>query len=190
VLQANERQYPGPGRRRRRGLRRFVRPHPIEARTTQDFTTALFRKLTVNSAGGICGIVNKPNGVSRDPAIAEIMLDSGRGMRRHRAGGRGEAPRRISPLRWCAATKNASPESINSLHADRMAGRPMEIDARHGIIVRLAKSTAFPTPMNKTRRHPAHRDGRGFFLWFPGAGRGQFGRRNLDPGPPPGSANA
>jgi 2-dehydropantoate 2-reductase len=41
------------------------------------------------------------------------------------------------------------PESINSLHADRMAGRPMEIDARHGIIVRLGEQHGIPTPLNR-----------------------------------------
>jgi 2-dehydropantoate 2-reductase len=43
----------------------------------------------------------------------------------------------------------APADSINSLHADRMAGRPMEIDARNGVIVRLGKKHGIPTPCNE-----------------------------------------
>ena len=121
---------------------------PIEVRTTADFTTALFRKLTVNSAGGVCGIVNKPNGISRDPAIAELMLALNEECV---AVGRAEGAKLDDDLAASAVRgyQNAPPESINSLHADRMAGRPMEIDARHGVIVRLGEKHGIPTPMNR-----------------------------------------
>ncbi|KKC32183.1 2-dehydropantoate 2-reductase [Devosia psychrophila] len=36
-----------------------------------------------------------------------------------------------------------------SLHADRLAGNRMEIDARNGVIVRLGAKHGIPTPMNK-----------------------------------------
>lgn len=42
-----------------------------------------------------------------------------------------------------------APDSINSIHADRIAGRPMEIDARNGIIVRLGRKHGIPTPINE-----------------------------------------
>jgi 2-dehydropantoate 2-reductase len=32
--------------------------------------------------------------------------------------------------------------------ADRRAGRPMEIDARNGVIVRYGREHGIPTPMN------------------------------------------
>jgi 2-dehydropantoate 2-reductase len=120
---------------------------PIDVRTTADFTTALFRKLTVNSAGGICGIVDKPNGISRDPAIAAIML---RVAEECVAVGRAEGATLADDLAASVVRgyQNAPPESINSLHADRMAGRPMEIDARHGVIVRLGEKHGIATPMN------------------------------------------
>jgi len=40
------------------------------------------------------------------------------------------------------------PDSLNSIHADRLAGRPMELDARNGVIVRLGKKHGIPTPAN------------------------------------------
>jgi 2-dehydropantoate 2-reductase len=121
---------------------------PIEARTTADFTTALFRKLTVNCAGGVCGIVNKPNGVARDPAIAGLMLALAEECV---AVGRAEGARLGDDLAASVVRgyQTTAPESINSLHADRMAGRPMEIDARHGVIVRLGEKHNIPTPMNR-----------------------------------------
>jgi 2-dehydropantoate 2-reductase len=42
------------------------------------------------------------------------------------------------------------PDSVNSLHADRAAGRPMETDARNGVIVRLGRKHGIATPMNQT----------------------------------------
>jgi 2-dehydropantoate 2-reductase len=121
---------------------------PIEVRTTEDFTTALYRKLTVNSAGGVCGIVDKPNGVARDPAIAGLMLALAEECV---AVGRAEGARLADDLAASVVRgyQNVPPESINSLHADRMAGRPMEVDARHGIIVRLGEKHGIPTPMNR-----------------------------------------
>jgi 2-dehydropantoate 2-reductase len=121
---------------------------PIDARTTRDFTTALFRKLTVNCAGGVCGIVNKPNGVSRDPAIASFMLALAEECV---AVGRAEGARLDDDLAASVVQgyQSTPPESVNSLHADRMAGRPMEIDARHAVIVRLGEKHGIPTPMNR-----------------------------------------
>ncbi|MBV9881617.1 MAG: 2-dehydropantoate 2-reductase [Sphingomonadaceae bacterium] len=121
---------------------------PIAVRTTGDFTTALFRKLTVNCAGGVCGIVDKPNGISRDPAIAELMVALAEECV---AIGRAEGAKLADDLAAAVVRgyQNSAPDSINSLHADRMAGRPMEIDARHGVIVRLGETHGIPTPMNR-----------------------------------------
>jgi 2-dehydropantoate 2-reductase len=37
----------------------------------------------------------------------------------------------------------------SSIHADRLAGNRMEIDARNGVIVRLGEKHGIPTPMNR-----------------------------------------
>jgi 2-dehydropantoate 2-reductase len=39
-------------------------------------------------------------------------------------------------------------DSVNSILADRLAGRPMEIDARNGVVVRLGAKHGVPTPLN------------------------------------------
>ena len=45
--------------------------------------------------------------------------------------------------------RSAPADSVNSLHADRLAGRPMEIDARNGVIMRLGQKHGIPTPANR-----------------------------------------
>jgi 2-dehydropantoate 2-reductase len=57
-------------------------------------------------------------------------------------------------------------DSVNSLLADRLAGRPMEVDIRNGVVVRLGKKHGIPTPCNemavsllkviKTRHRSSH----------------------------------
>ena len=45
--------------------------------------------------------------------------------------------------------RNAPPDGINSLHADRAAGRPMETDARNGAVVRFGRKHGIHTPLNE-----------------------------------------
>lgn len=52
------------------------------------------------------------------------------------------------PDRVVQQAKTAPPDSINSLLADRLAGRPMEWDARNGVIVRLGALHGIDTPAN------------------------------------------
>jgi 2-dehydropantoate 2-reductase len=47
-----------------------------------------------------------------------------------------------------AGARRAPADAENSMVADRRAGRPMEIEARNGVIVRLGKAHGIETPMN------------------------------------------
>lgn len=40
-------------------------------------------------------------------------------------------------------------DSVNSLLADRLAGRRMEVDARNGVIVRKGEMHGIATPLNR-----------------------------------------
>ncbi|GHA35768.1 putative 2-dehydropantoate 2-reductase [Devosia pacifica] len=44
--------------------------------------------------------------------------------------------------------RNAPEGAGNSMYADRLAGRPMELDARNGVIVRLGQKHNIETPIN------------------------------------------
>lgn len=114
---------------------------------TTDFTTVAWKKLCVNAPGAVStwllgtpdmteeshaslvrGVLEETVAVGRaegavlDDAVIDEVLDGFR---------------------------NARPGGMNSMHADRAAGRPMELDARNGVIVRLGEVHGIPTPTNR-----------------------------------------
>ncbi|HKR23941.1 MAG TPA: 2-dehydropantoate 2-reductase [Allosphingosinicella sp.] len=120
---------------------------PIAVSTTADFATVAWKKLALNCAGVVNGLTMKPAGVSRDPAIVELM----RGLVAECiAVGRAEGAALDDGLieEVVDHYRNAPADSVNSLLADRMAGRPTEIDARNGVIVRLGERHGLAAPLN------------------------------------------
>jgi 2-dehydropantoate 2-reductase len=120
---------------------------PIAASTTDDFKTAAWRKLGVNCAGAVNALTLKPSGVARREPIADIMRTL---VDECVAVGRAEGADLPADLGEAVVTGyRAGPgDGINSLHADRAAGRPMELDARNGVIVRLGARHGIATPVN------------------------------------------
>ncbi len=120
----------------------------VAVELTQDFRSAVWRKLCVNAAGVLSGLLLKPAGVMRDERVGEIA----RGIVRECiAVGRAEGAVLDDSLveKVLAGYRAAAPEAVNSLHADRAAGRPTEIDARNGVIVRLGRKHGIATPLNQ-----------------------------------------
>lgn len=113
-----------------------------------DFTTALWRKLCVNVVGVINALLLQPAGVLREPAIAELAREL---MRECLAVGRAEGAQIEEGFmdEVLALYARTPDDSVNSLHADRAAGRPMELDARNGVIVRLGRKHGIATPHNQ-----------------------------------------
>lgn len=150
-----------PGRMRQRGPSWIIVPDgahgrafvPLFARTnfdvtTDDFTTRAWAKLCINAPGAISAILLKPTGVIQVEPIAELT----RGIVREcLAVGRAEGARLDDGIVEAVVdgARRAPPDSLNSLIADRMAGRPMEIDARNGAIVRFGRKHGIPTPLNE-----------------------------------------
>jgi len=120
----------------------------VDAAVTADFTTTIWRKLCGNSAAIISALVLRATEVMNDEAIAEVAREI---VRECVAVGRAEGAQLDDnvPDEVVAAYRSAPPDSLNSLHADRLAGRPMEIDARNGAIVRLGRKHGIPTPYNR-----------------------------------------
>lgn len=114
---------------------------------TNDFLSAAWRKLCINSAGSISALLGKPAGVFRDEAIGEATLEV---VRECAAVGRavGAVLKDDLPQKVLAQYRNYPADSMNSLLADRLAGRPMETDARIGVIVRCGRQHSIPTPRN------------------------------------------
>jgi 2-dehydropantoate 2-reductase len=121
---------------------------PIAVSTTDDFVTAAWRKLAVNCAGIVNALTLRTAEVANDPTIAEVMRGLvGECVAVGRAEG-ADMPDSL-PDTVVAGYRAAAPDSLNSIHADRLAARPMEIDARNGVIVRLGKRHGIPTPYNR-----------------------------------------
>ena len=120
---------------------------PIAVSTTPDFKTQAWKKLALNCAGAVNALVLKPSAVAHDEAVAEVMRTL---VRECVAVGRAEGADLSDDLPEVviAGYRSAAPESVNSLQADRMAGRPMELDARNGVIVRRGAKHGIATPAN------------------------------------------
>lgn len=105
---------------------------------TRDFLTAAWRKLCQNVAGGaITALTCRRMSVFREPQIAELGLalieeahDIGRALG---AGLPDDLPAAI-----LAKLRESPPESGSSMLWDRLAGRPLEYDARNGAVVRAS----------------------------------------------------
>jgi len=115
---------------------------------TEDFVSAAWRKLCINAAGAISALTVKPAGVLHAEATGQLAMDI---VAECAAVGRAEGARLDENVdRQVLDFYLALPaNSINSMLADRMAGRTMEIDARNGVIVRKGEKHGIPTPLNR-----------------------------------------
>jgi len=120
----------------------------VQVTLTSDFKSAVWRKLCLNCAGAISALLLQPAGVMRDERIGALARSL---VRECIAVGRAEGAVLDDALvdSVLASYREAPPDSVNSLHADRAAGRPMEIDARNGVIVRLGRKHGIATPFNE-----------------------------------------
>jgi 2-dehydropantoate 2-reductase len=119
----------------------------FDAKQTSDFTTAVWRKLCLNSAGAVCAVLLKPSGIAHHDGVAELMRAI---VRECVAVGRAEGARLADgvPEEIVAGARRAPKDAANSMLADRRANRPMEYDARNGVIVRLGSKHGIAAPMN------------------------------------------
>ncbi|HEU5078555.1 MAG TPA: 2-dehydropantoate 2-reductase [Opitutaceae bacterium] len=120
----------------------------FDATVSDDFKTVVWRKLCLNCAGVISGLLLQPAGVMRDPALSQLARALvAECLEVARAEG---ANLDSSVIDWVIRSyQEAPPDAVNSLHADCAAGRPTEIDARNGVIVRLGQRHGIPTPHNQ-----------------------------------------
>jgi 2-dehydropantoate 2-reductase len=113
-----------------------------------DFTTAAWWKLCINSVGALNALALKPAGILREEAMSRVALEM---VAECVAVGRAEGAHLEDNLpEQVMAMYHAQPaDSVNSLLADRLAGRQMESDARNGAIVRKGEKHGIATPMNR-----------------------------------------
>lgn len=113
-----------------------------------DFTTAAWGKLCINSVGALNALTLKPAGILREEALRRVGMEM---VAECVAVGRAEGAQLEGnlPLEVMNKYRDQPADSVNSMLADRLAGRPMEIDARNGAIVRKGEKHGIATPLNR-----------------------------------------
>jgi 2-dehydropantoate 2-reductase len=119
----------------------------LDVKESDDFVTVAWTKLCLNSAGAVMAAVREPAGISHHEGVADLMRAI---VRECVAVGRAEGAKLDDTIAEgiVARTRRGPRNAANSMLVDRRAGRPMEIDARNGVIVRLGKRHGIETPMN------------------------------------------
>ncbi|HUV71338.1 MAG TPA: 2-dehydropantoate 2-reductase [Terracidiphilus sp.] len=119
-----------------------------ETMLVDNFTTAAWWKLCINSVGALNALTLKPAGVLREEAMNRVAMAM---VAECAAVGRAEGAHLEDdlPEQVMSRYRLHPADAVNSLLADRLAGRKMEIDARNGAIVRKGEKHGIPTPMNR-----------------------------------------
>ncbi len=119
----------------------------LNVTATPDLVSRLWRKLCINAPGAVLCLTGKPMGVFHEPGIADIArailsecVSVGRA-----AGAEFEGSVIDDQM---AAFMKARPDDGHSMFADFKAGRPMEWDARNGVIARRGALYGIPTPVS------------------------------------------
>ena len=120
----------------------------LDATTNSDFLSIVWRKLCINAAGAINALTMQPARIANNPhaelVMRKLVLEAV-------AVGRAEGANLDDSIadEVVRHYQNVPGDSVNSLHADRLAGRQMEIDLRNGVIVRLGERHGIPAPCNE-----------------------------------------
>lgn len=111
--------------------------------------TVLWRKLCLNAAGAVSALLRQPAGIVHQAEAAQVMWAL---VTECVTVARAEGAKLDNDTveQVMAACRAAAATGINSLLADRMAGRPMELDSRNGVIIRRGAAHGIPTPVNQT----------------------------------------
>ena len=118
---------------------------PIEAQTTADFATVVWRKLAINASGIALTLIDRPFGATQDEGVADVIRTLVAECRAVGLAEGADLPDAL-PDEIVAYYRAQAPTLKNSLHSDLLAGRPLELDARNGVIVRLGEKHGVATP--------------------------------------------
>jgi 2-dehydropantoate 2-reductase len=127
-------------------LRQLVAPF-LEVTVTQDFLTESWLKLCQNAVGGLMALANQPARIFREPAMRALAIAFAEEcVAVARAAGARLADGVATEIVDSFARQ--PPESGSSILADRLAGRPLEWDARNGVIRRCGARHGVATPIS------------------------------------------
>ncbi len=131
-----------------RGLAALFEGTGISVVEVEDFVTAAWRKLCLNVTGAVSALALTADIPGNDPDVADLLTGVvHEAMRVGNAAGASLDPALVGEI--VGRFQNGTPQGVNSMLADRLAGRPMEIDARNGAVVRTGAARGIPTPINQ-----------------------------------------
>jgi 2-dehydropantoate 2-reductase len=146
-----------PGRVRVHSESRFILPaepaaEPVAGllegvELVDDFTTQAWRKLTVNAVAGLMALTGRRSAMFRRPDVQvlarALALET---LAVARAEG-ADLPDAVADelMEWFGTLPD---DAGTSILADREAGRPLEWDARNGVVSRLGAVHGVPTPVS------------------------------------------
>ncbi len=120
----------------------------VSADIPADINLALWRKfLFVSAFSGIGAVTRVPVGMFRSQEGTRQMLEAALTECSHLAAAHGIHLPPDSTAIIMAAIDEYPPDAISSLQRDILAGRPSELEAQIGIIVRLGQAHNIPTPV-------------------------------------------
>jgi 2-dehydropantoate 2-reductase len=112
-----------------------------------DFTSAAWRKLCLNAVAALMVLTRRRAGVFRDEALGELAR---RYLRECVAVARAEGARldHDDADAILAQFRSMAPDLGTSMLVDAEAGRPLEWDARNGVVQRRARAHGIATPIS------------------------------------------
>lgn len=136
-----------PAERAARDATALLRAAGVRVDVAEDFATAAWRKLAVNAVAGLMVLTGRRAGMFRRPDIAAVARDlAGECLAVARAEG-ADLPAAVADQ--IVADMAAYPEDLgSSILFDHEAARPLEWDARNGVIGRRGAAHGIPTPVS------------------------------------------
>ncbi len=130
-------------------LRRAFERAGVSARIPPDIHVAMWEKfLFIASLSGLGAVTRAPAGLLRALPETRAMLVQALAEIAAVARARGVALAPDAEERTLAFIDALPPDATASMQRDVMAGRPSEIEAQNGAVVRLGKASGVPTPVS------------------------------------------
>jgi len=120
----------------------------VKASTDRDFKTRVWEKLCLNCAGGaLSALTLRPDALASTPEMTALGV---RFIQETMAVGTAEGARFADDLveQLVAMQTSHRVARGNSMYYDRRDGKPLEWDARNGVVQRLGRKHGIPTPIS------------------------------------------
>jgi 2-dehydropantoate 2-reductase len=120
----------------------------VKASTDRDFKTRVWEKLCLNCAGGaLSALTLRPDALASSPEMTALGV---RFIEETMAVGSAEGARFAEGFveQVVAMQSSHRVQRGNSMYYDRRDGKPMEWDARNGVVQRLGRKHGIPTPIS------------------------------------------